>query len=68
MIGSIGASDEASLRLREAGRLRRVGWSPSPGFEFGRRIDAVMLQRRLGAGGNELPSAWPADKADATSS
>ena len=45
--GSIGV--HASLGFRQAGVLRAVG------FKFGRWLDAVYMQRALGAGSSDVP-------------
>lgn len=46
-VGSIGV--HASLGFQRVGVLRAVGW------KFGRWLDAVHMQRALGAGDNESP-------------
>ena len=56
MLAVIGDSGNASsIRLHEALRFRRVGVFQSAGFEFGRWVDTVLMQRALGPSDGVLP-------------
>ena len=57
MIGYIDAANAASLGLHEAFGFRKVGYLPAVGYKFGRWTDTVMVQRSLGPGATEPPSA-----------
>jgi L-amino acid N-acyltransferase YncA len=57
MIGYIDAANRASLGLHEAFGFRQVGYLPSVGYKFGHWTDTVMVQRSLGPGGAEPPTA-----------
>ena len=58
MLAVIGDSaNDASVRLHEKAGFRKVGLLPSVGFKLGRWIDAVLMQRSLGAGNSGLPDA-----------
>jgi L-amino acid N-acyltransferase YncA len=57
MICYIDAANTASLRLHETFGFRQVGYLPSIGFKFGRWTDSVMMQRSLGPGATEPPTA-----------
>jgi L-amino acid N-acyltransferase YncA len=57
MIGYIDAANRASLGLHEAFGFRQVGYLPSVGYKFGHWTDTVMVQRSLGPGGTEPPTA-----------
>jgi L-amino acid N-acyltransferase YncA len=57
MIAVIGDSGNAgSIALHKRLGFRRVGTLEAVGFKLGRRIDTVLMQRALGAGGNSLPN------------
>ena len=56
MLAVIGDSGNvASIRLHEKAGFRKVGLLPSVGFKLGRWVDAVLMQRPLGAGDSGLP-------------
>ena len=56
MLAVIGDSgNAASIRLHEKAGFRKVGLLPSVGFKLGRWVDAVLMQRPLGAGDSGLP-------------
>ncbi len=57
MIGYIDVANQASLRLHEVFGFRQVGYLPSVGYKFGHWTDTVMVQRSLGPGGTEPPTA-----------
>ena len=58
MLAVIGDSaNQASIRLHERAGFRRVGALPSVGFKLGRWVDAVLMQRPLGAGDTAAPGA-----------
>ena len=57
MIGYIDAANRASLGLHEAFGFRQVGYLPSVGYKFGHWTDTAMVQRSLGPGGTEPPTA-----------
>ena len=57
MIGYIDAANQASLALHESFGFRQVGYLPSVGYKFGHWTDTVMVQRSLGPGGTEPPTA-----------
>ena len=58
MLAVIGDSaNHASIRLHEKAGFRRVGTLSSVGFKLGRWVDAVLMQRPLGAGDSALPDA-----------
>ena len=57
MIGYVDAANQASLALHEAFGFRQVGYLLSVGYKFGRWTDTVMVQRSLGPGGTEPPTA-----------
>lgn len=58
MLAVIGDSgNAASIRLHERAGFRNVGLLPSVGFKLGRWVDAVLMQRPLGAGDSCLPDA-----------
>lgn len=48
IIGDVGNS--ASIRLHERCGFRHAGVLHSVGFKFGRWVDTILMQRRLGAG------------------
>lgn|SRR6185312_1010129 len=56
MIAIIGDSgNHASIRLHEKTGFRRVATLQAVGFKFGRWVDSVLMQLRLGAGDDRLP-------------
>lgn len=56
MVAVIGDSQNLrSVRLHEAHGFRRAGTFTSVGFKFGRWLDAVFMQRPLGASDTSLP-------------
>jgi phosphinothricin acetyltransferase len=56
MIGVVGdTANQASIRLHQRCGFRLVGTLESVGFKFGRWLDSVVLQRRLGAGDTAAP-------------
>ncbi len=57
MIGYIDAANRASLALHETFGFRQVGYLAQIGFKFGHWTDTVMVQRSLGPGGTEPPTA-----------
>jgi L-amino acid N-acyltransferase YncA len=57
IIGYIDAANAASLGLHETFGFRQVGCLPSVGYKFGRWTDSVMVQRSLGPGATEPPTA-----------
>jgi L-amino acid N-acyltransferase YncA len=57
MIGYIDAANVASLKLHEGFGFRQVGYLPSVGYKFGHWTDTVMVQRSLGPGATEPPTA-----------
>ena len=57
MIGYIDADNTASLALHEKFGFARVGHLPGLAYRFGRWADTVMVQRSLGLGATEPPSA-----------
>ncbi len=58
MIALVGDSGNAgSIRLHEACGFERMGALPAVGFKHGRWVDVVFLQRALGAGDLQTPSA-----------
>jgi L-amino acid N-acyltransferase YncA len=57
MIGYIDAANRASIALHESFGFRQVGYLPQIGFKFGHWTDTVMVQRSLGPGGTEPPTA-----------
>lgn len=48
MIGGIDAANAASIRLHERLGFERVALMPQVGYKFGRWLDLVFMQRRLG--------------------
>ena len=62
MIAVIGGADHApSIRLHETAGFRTIGIFEGSGFKFGRWIDTVFMQLRLGDGRHSLPdeAAYP---------
>jgi L-amino acid N-acyltransferase YncA len=57
MIGYIDSANTASLKLHETFGFRQVGYLPSIGYKFRRWTDTVMVQRSLGPGATEPPTA-----------
>ena len=57
MIGYIDGANAASLKLHEGFGFRHVGFLPGVGYKFGRWTDSVMMQRSLGPGATEQPTA-----------
>jgi L-amino acid N-acyltransferase YncA len=57
MIGYIDADNTASLGLHEKFGFARVGLLPGVAYRFGKWCDTVMVQRSLGLGATEPPSA-----------
>jgi phosphinothricin acetyltransferase len=58
MVAVIGDSgNEASVELHRRFGFRHIGTLASVGFKFGRWVDTVIMQRRLGPGGNTPPEA-----------
>ena len=57
MIGYIDAENTASLRLHEKFGFVRVGLLPGVAYRNGRWADSVMVQRSVGAGSTEAPTA-----------
>jgi len=58
MIAVIGDSASlGSIGLHAAAGFRRVGLLENVGFKHGRWLDVVVMQRRLGRGGEALPQA-----------
>lgn len=56
MIAVIGDStNEASVALHTALGFERAGVLPNVGFKFGRWVDVVLMQRRLGDGNGSRP-------------
>ncbi|SHJ03192.1 phosphinothricin acetyltransferase [Aureimonas altamirensis DSM 21988] len=56
MIAVIGGSDHApSIRLHERAGFAMIGVFEGSGFKFGRWIDTVFMQMRLGDGRHSLP-------------
>lgn len=56
MIAVIGDSDNASsIRLHERAGFRTIGIFGKAGFKFGRWLDAVFMQMRIGDGGDTPP-------------
>lgn len=56
MLAVIGDSDNrASIRLHGKFGFERVGFLKSVGFKFDRWVDAVIMQRQLGAGDDTKP-------------
>ncbi len=49
MVGAIDAANPASLRLHASLGFTEVGRMPEVGTKFGRWLDLVLMQRRLGA-------------------
>ena len=58
MIGYIDSANIPSLNLHEACGFRQVGLLPSVGYKYGHWVDAVLVQRALGAGDTEPPGPW----------
>ena len=57
MIAVIGDSANAgSIGVHRKCGFQMIGTHPDVGFKFGRWLDTVMMQRRLGDGGNTLPA------------
>ena len=48
MVASVDAANEASLRMHEKLGFERVAFMPQVGCKFGRWLDLVLLQKRLG--------------------
>lgn len=57
MIGYIDADNTASLGIHERFGFTRVGLLPAVAFRYGRWSDTVMVQRSLGSGATEPPTA-----------
>jgi L-amino acid N-acyltransferase YncA len=58
MIAVIGDSaNAASIALHRRCGFELIGTHPSVGLKFGRWLDTVMMQRALGAGSTDVPSA-----------
>lgn len=56
MVAVIGDSAQTpSIRLHTSCGFEMVGTLKNIGFKFGRWLDAVLMQRSLGIGANELP-------------
>lgn len=56
MIAVIGGADHApSIRLHERAGFRTIGIFQNSGFKFGKWIDTVFMQMRLGKGADTLP-------------
>lgn len=47
MVGAIAADNEASLALHRAAGFLETGRMPEVGIKFGRRLDLVLVQKRL---------------------
>ena len=59
MIAVIGDSAQAaSIALHAAAGFRRVGTFDAVGFKFGRWLDSVLMQRKLGEGATTAPSPF----------
>lgn len=57
MIAVIGDSAQTpSIELHRASGFRMIGTIENVGFKFGRWLDSVLMQRRLGAGSTTLPA------------
>src|SRR5271169_779781 len=57
MIAVIGDSaNRASIELHRRLGFRMIGTFPSVGFKFGRWLDAVLMQKELGAGDHTPPA------------
>lgn len=62
MIAVIGDRDnEASIRFHEASGFVRAGDLRAVGFKWGRWVDSVLMQRRLGEGATTIPDQAPAE-------
>ncbi len=58
MVAVIGDSrNSRSIQVHARHGFQRTGLLPSAGFKFGRWLDAVFMQRALGAGDRTLPGA-----------
>jgi L-amino acid N-acyltransferase YncA len=57
MIGYIDGANVASIKLHESFGFRQVGYLPAVGYKFGRWTDSIMMQRSLGPGATEPPTA-----------
>ena len=57
MIGYIDGANVASIKLHERFGFRQVGYLPAVGYKFGRWTDSIMVQRSLGPGATEPPTA-----------
>ena len=57
MIGYIDGANVASIKLHEGFGFRQVGYLPAVGYKFGRWTDSIMMQRSLGPGATEPPTA-----------
>jgi L-amino acid N-acyltransferase YncA len=56
MVAVIGGHETTgSIRLHEKLGFTHIGVLPSVGFKFGRWVDIIMMQRRLGPGSDTLP-------------
>jgi len=57
MIAVIGDSAQTpSIELHRAAGFRMIGTIENVGFKFGRWLDSVLMQRRVGAGSTTLPA------------
>jgi phosphinothricin acetyltransferase len=57
MIAVIGDSAQTpSIELHRVAGFRMIGTIENVGFKFGRWLDSVLMQRRLGAGSTTLPA------------
>lgn len=56
MIAVIGGADHTpSIRIHEKAGFSRIGVFEGSGFKFGRWIDTLLMQRRLGEGNASIP-------------
>lgn len=56
MVAVIGGADNfASIRLHERAGFQHAGTLHAVGFKFGRWVDTILMQRRLGAGAETTP-------------
>ena len=57
MIAVIGDSAQTpSIELHRAAGFRMIGTIENVGYKFGRWLDSVLMQRRVGAGSTTLPA------------
>src|ERR1700728_1282982 len=57
MVGYIDGANVASIKLHEGFGFRQVGYLPAVGYKFGRWTDSIMMQRSLGPGATDPPTA-----------